>query len=232
MDSALSCRAAATAVFHFLFVWFCCFRWFTGSSPTRGTKTANLVSQIIWKGREKKKSTANPHISSLLRLLMDFQWFWVSYSLCEWKFFLILCLYHSAYILRFSNTPRKVIFYTVKAIIIGISRVYLRMSSTLKKCGMKLQFNGWICGPTCYKRHTENSIWGFILGVVQKKKSHLTSGSGVEVPWNRNTQIQHKCLRIVLGCGTWVNILINSASTASFFREQGRFCCWLTLERF
>ncbi|KAG7517288.1 hypothetical protein JOB18_004112 [Solea senegalensis] len=47
---------------------------FIGLNPTSGTKTAKLVSQRSGKVHEKKNSSVNPHVSSLLRRLIDFEW--------------------------------------------------------------------------------------------------------------------------------------------------------------
>ena len=47
---------------------------FTGINATSGTKTAKLVSLKSGKLQLKMRNSINPHASSLLRRLMDFEW--------------------------------------------------------------------------------------------------------------------------------------------------------------
>lgn len=70
MDSTVSCEHSILC----LFPWFCDFRCFLGISPTTGTKTAKQISHRTGKVHEKNNKSVNPHVFSLLRKLIDFEW--------------------------------------------------------------------------------------------------------------------------------------------------------------
>ena len=45
-----------------------------GINPTKGTKMTKLLSHRSGKVREKSNNSLSPHVSSLLKGLMDLQW--------------------------------------------------------------------------------------------------------------------------------------------------------------
>nr|XP_055063835.1 uncharacterized protein LOC129446653 [Misgurnus anguillicaudatus] len=49
-------------------------RCFIGLNPSSGTKTTKVLSQKSGKVQEKKNNCVNPHVSSLLKRLIDFEW--------------------------------------------------------------------------------------------------------------------------------------------------------------
>lgn len=95
------------------------------TQPASGTKVAKLGPQR--NGKAPKKNLVKPHVSSLLRWLMEFEWLWtwvmqknevssVPSYVNENCFYFILLFAPVAYILTFRNTlEEKVTFYTVKA---------------------------------------------------------------------------------------------------------------------
>ncbi|KAJ8007667.1 hypothetical protein DPEC_G00096540 [Dallia pectoralis] len=50
------------------------FRCLIGLDPSSGTNTTKMVSQKSGKVQERKRNGINPHVSSLLKRLMDFEW--------------------------------------------------------------------------------------------------------------------------------------------------------------